>query len=155
MAILSPVLALVLLGFLLLAGVALPLWSRSRAAGAAQASISERARLNVQLVDLVQGLPDLLAADLATSAVADLLATGDRLDRIDEQSARVRGLAGGVSALLVSLVAVVLLAIALPMVASGALPGVLLATVPLAAMAAFEAVQPLASGALAVDQARD
>jgi ATP-binding cassette subfamily C protein CydC len=55
----------------------------------------------------------------------------------------VRGLGTALGALLTTSAAVTLLGIAIPLVTGGRLEGVMLAVVPLAAIASFEAVQPL------------
>jgi thiol reductant ABC exporter CydC subunit len=144
-------LGVTLLGFLVLGGVGLPMLMRGLARRPARESVAERAALDVQLVDFIQGLPDLVAADLAENAAAELLARGERRDRLAIRLAMVRGLGSGLSTLIAGLAVVVLLALAVAMVTSGALPGVLLAVVPLAGLAAFEAVQPLVATGLALD----
>ncbi len=56
----------------------------------------------------------------------------------------VRGLGNGLAALFASLAALTVLFLAIPLVTAGQIDGVFLALLPLTAIAAFEAVQPLA-----------
>jgi thiol reductant ABC exporter CydC subunit len=155
MGVFSPLMGLVLLAFLAFTGIILPWLTRQLARGPGREVIAIRAELETRLVDLVQGLPDLVAADLSARHLATIAELGDRLDRAAERLALLRGIAGGAVALLASLSAVCLLAIAIPMVTDGAMEGVFLALVPLVAITAFEAVQPLALGSQLLDATRD
>ena len=139
----DPLLGVVLVVFLILTGVVLPLSSRWIGRQPSQELVAVRSELNAVLVDQVQGIADLVAFDQAGRHRAAALALGARLDRIGERLAVVRGLAAGLGALLASLAAITLLGIAIPLVTGGRLDGVYLALVPLAAIASFEAVQPL------------
>lgn len=151
----SPLLGVVLLAFLAVTGIVLPWLTRALARGPAREVIAIRAELETRLVDLVQGLPDLVAADLAARHLATVAELGDRLDLANERLALLRGVASGTVVLLASLSAVCLLALAVPMVTGGTMDGQLLAVIPLIAIASFEAVQPLALGSQLVDASRD
>ena len=95
------------------------------------------------LVDQVQGIADLVAFDEAGRHRQQALDLGARLDRMGERLAVVRGVGAGLGALFAGLAGITLLGIAIPLVTGGHLDGVYLALVPLAAIASFEAVQPL------------
>ncbi|MFN2221696.1 MAG: thiol reductant ABC exporter subunit CydC [Candidatus Promineifilaceae bacterium] len=139
----SPWLALALLFFLALTGVALPWISRwlSRQPGAAL--IETRSSLNANLVDGVQGMADLLAYGQAAAFQGDVGALTGRLHRHQERLAWVRGLGNGLAALFTGLAGLTVLWLAIPLVTGGRIEGVYLALLPLTAVAAFEAVQPL------------
>ncbi len=139
----DPLLGGVLAVFLVLTGVALPLCSRWIGRQPSRDLVATRAELNAVLVDQVQGIADLVAFDQAQRHRQSALDLGAQLDRIGERLAIVRGLGAGLGALLASLAGVTLLGIAIPLVSGGQLDGVYLALVPLAAIASFEAVQPL------------
>ncbi len=140
----DPRLGLALLVFLLIAGVALPLVSYWLSHTAAAAVIDLRSALNTRLVDNVQGLADLLANGAAEEQQAATLALAEQMEAAQRRLAWVRGLTNGLGALCTGLAGVTVLALAIPLVTAGQIDGVLLALLPLTAIACFEAVQPLA-----------
>lgn len=136
MALIDARVALTLVGFMLAAGALLPLlgWQSGRQAG------SERNQLNTQLVDVVQGLADSLAFGFNRHQARSLHTLSGRLAAAERRMGRLESLQGGVSLLLVNLAAVSALWAAI-----GRVDGVFLASVTLGAMAAFEAITPLAA----------
>ena len=150
----DPWLGVALLVFLLLAGVALPLISYWLSRTAAAAVIDLRAALNTRLVDNVQGLADLLANGAAAEQQAAVLALADQMEAAQRRLAWVRGLTNGLGALCTGLAGVTVLALAIPLVTAGEIDGVLLALLPLAAIACFEAVQPLAQSLQLLETSR-
>ena len=136
-------LALALLIFLLLTGVALPLTLRWLGKTSAGQWIATRAELNAMLVDEIQGLADLLAFDQAQEHRARVLRLNGDLNREQEQQAMLRGVSNALAVLFTSLAALTVLWLAIPLVSGGQIEGVYLALLPLTAIASFEAVQPL------------
>jgi ATP-binding cassette, subfamily C, bacterial CydC len=136
-------LGLVLLAFLVLVGVVLPLLTRWLSREVSERAVRTRGELSATIVDEVNGLADLIALDRADGHRARALALGADLDRTGERQALFRGLSVGLAAFFTSLCAVAVLGLAIPLVIGGTLDGVYLALLPLAAIAAFEAVQPL------------
>jgi len=136
-------LAVVTLAFLLAGGVGLPLATRWLSRGIGQSLIETRASLNAAQIDSLQGAADLIIAG-AESRQQDLV---NRLSRAltarQNREAHIAGFHSAVSGLLVNWSTLVILLIAIPLVRGGQLDGVYLAMLVLAAMAAFEAVQPL------------
>ncbi len=147
----DPALGVALVAFLVLTGIALPLASRRLSRVPARALVASRADLGALLVDQVRGVADLLALDEGGRHRAGVLAAGRALDREGERLAYVRGTTAALSALFTTLAGVTVLAIAIPLVSAGRLDGVLLAVVPLAAMACFEAATPLSLSAQLLD----
>jgi thiol reductant ABC exporter CydC subunit len=137
-------LAWVLLAFVLLTGVLLPLASRWLSKRAAQAAVGSRAGLNVALVDAVQGMTDLLAYGQEAAQLGRVAALSRELHRRQEELAVVRGVSAGLATLFTGLAGLAVLGFGIPLVTGGQLDGVFLALLPLTAIAAFEAVQPLA-----------
>lgn len=137
-------LGVALLAFLLLTGVALPLASRWLSRHPAAEAIALRAELNATLVDDIQGIADLLACGQEEVYQARTLRLSQQLHQAQQRLAQVRGLGNGLAALCASLAALTVLFLAIPLVTAGQIDGVFLALLPLAAIAAFEAVQPLA-----------
>ncbi len=139
----DPLLGVVLLVFLGLAGVVLPLLTRRLSSEASAELVARRGVVSALAVDQVEGLADLAALDQADAHRSKLLAEGAGLDRLAERLAAVRGLGAALAVVLTSLCAVVVLGLAVPLVVGGRIDAVFLALLPLAAIAAFEAVQPL------------
>jgi len=147
----DPLLGLALLAFLVVTGVLLPAASRRLSRAAAAAVIDDRARLGALLVDQVRGVADLVVLGEDVRHRARVLAAGRAIDRAGERLALVRGLNAALVALFTSLAAITVLAIAIPLVTGDRLEGVMLAIIPLAAMASFEAVAPLSLSAQLLD----
>ena len=141
----DPLLGVVLFLFLALAGAVVPLLTGWLSRGASTELVVKRGGLLAGVVDQVDGLADLTALDQAEHHRTGLLADGLKIDRLAERLALVRGLGVAVSSLLTGLCAVIVLALAVGLVVDGRIDGVYLALLPLAALAAFEAVQPLAA----------
>ena len=133
----------VLAGFLLLTGVALPLTTRWLSQEPAAQAVALRAELNATLVDEVQGLADLQSFGQEARTLDQIANLGDALNRYQERLAHVRGVANGLASLFVGLAGLTVLWLAIPLVTGGELNGVYLALLPLTAIACFEAVQPL------------
>jgi thiol reductant ABC exporter CydC subunit len=136
-------LAVALLFFLVLTGVVLPLVMRALGGRPAAELVDVRSDLNALLVDQIQGIADLLVVDQAAASHSRVLAVSRRLGRIQERLAALRGASNALSALFVSLAALTILVLAIPLVTRGEVDGVYLALLPLAAVASFEALQPL------------
>ncbi len=147
----DPVLGLVLVAFLATTGVVLPLTSRRLTRGPAGEVVAARAEAHRLLVDQIRGVADLLVLGEGDRHRARTLAAGRDLDRAAERLAEVRGLNAALVALCTGLAGVVVLALAIPLVTGGRLDGVVLATIPLAAVASFEAVMPLSQSAQLLD----
>ena len=129
--------------FLVLTGLVLPLTARWLSATPAASVATLRGDVGAMLVDEVQGVADLVALDAAEGHRAQLLARADELDGARRRLGAIEGVANALSGLFASLAGLVILVLAIPLVTAGELEGVFLAALPLAAIAAFEAVQPL------------
>jgi thiol reductant ABC exporter CydC subunit len=136
-------LAVVGLLFLLLAGVGLPLLTHRLSRGWGRQLITDRADLNVLLLDTVQGCAEWLLAGQARSQQARVGQLSRRLTQAQERLAWVTGLHGAGSGLLANWATLSILLVAIPLVSQGRLEGVYLAVLVLAVSASFEAVIPL------------
>ena len=136
-------LAVALLLFLALTGVALPLVTQWLGREPSGALIATRAELNARMVDQLQGAEDLLAFGQEEAYQQRALALSDQLNHLQERLAEIRGLSVALGGLLASLAGLTILWLAIPLVTSGHIDGVFLALLPLTAIASFEAVQPL------------
>lgn len=145
-------LGLVLLVFLALTGIALPMCTRQLSRLPSQELVQARAELTAGLVDQIQGLADLLAFNQENQQMAQLSYLNQESERAQERLAWIRGLGDGMAALFAGLSGLAVLCLAIPLVSNGQIDGVYLALLPLAAIASFEAAQPL-SNALGQTQA--
>jgi len=136
----------------LTAGVALPLLLRRVSRGLGDGERRTVARLHVTAVDLVQGLPDLLALGREEEILRRLETLGEELVSIQERSGRTGGLETALSGLAATLGTAAVLALAIPMVREGRFGGVTLAVLALAALASFEAFQPLPAAARSLEE---
>lgn len=147
-------LGLVVAAFLLLVGVVLPLLTRWLSKEPASELASTRGDVGAMVVDQIQGVADLVALDAAGDHRARLLGRGRELDRARARLGTVEGVSTALAGTIASLAALTVLALAIPLVTSGELEGLFLAVLPLAAIAAFEAVQPLSRSLQLLDSTR-
>ena len=147
-------LALVLVTFLALTGVALPAWTRRLSRAPSQRLVEARADLYADLVAGIQGLPDLVAfgrgADMAARVRERTEATAHAQSRL----VWLNGFQSGATTLLTQLGMWAVLALGVLLVGNRRVEGVYLATLALAALAAFEAVLPLPQAAQAWETAQ-
>jgi thiol reductant ABC exporter CydC subunit len=142
---LDPVLAAVLVAFLVLSGVVLPVASRRTTRAHAARLSADRALANAVAVEGVGALADLVAygrEDLLVVRSAELT---EQRSRTERSLARARATNVAISGVLGATAVVTTLALAVQLLADGRLDGVLLAVVPLTVIATYEAVAPLAS----------
>jgi ATP-binding cassette subfamily C protein CydC len=139
----SASLALAAALFLALAGVGVPLLARALAARAGTEQPATRAALTMQLVDGIQGMPDLLACGRTHEHHARIDALERALGDLQRRLARIDGLRGALGILMANLALVAILALAVPLVATGRIHGVYLAFLALLLLGSFEAVLPL------------
>jgi ATP-binding cassette subfamily C protein CydC len=136
-------LATTLLAFLLLAGIGLPFLVQALSRPTGRRLIHVRAELNSTLLDGIQGIADLLAFGREEHHLAQVEGLSQELGQLQGGMARLSGLHGALTGLLMNLATLAVLVVAIPMVSSGKLDGVYLALLTLAAMSCFEAVLPL------------
>ncbi len=144
MAAFNPALGLALLGGLALAGVGVPWLSYRLSRRASDTAVSLRADLQTSLIDGLQGLPDLQACGQDHAWAAKIHQQGAALAHAESRLARVSGLQTGLLELLTQGTMALVVGLTIPLVAAGQVNGVYLAALALAAVASFEAVQPLA-----------
>jgi ATP-binding cassette, subfamily C, bacterial CydCD len=135
------------LGFTLLLGVGVPLLASRLSRRTGTQLISQRADMQAGLVDGIQGLADLLAFGQGAAYASRLQEQGRLYGKTQRRLAGLTGLSIALTVLLVNLGTLVVLVLAVPLVRSGQLPGVMLAVLGLAASAGFEGVLPLPQAA--------
>lgn len=133
-----------LLACLLAAGVGVPLLAGLAGRGPGRRLVRLRSDLTATLVDLVQGLPDVLAFGQEGVQLDRVRKLGREIDAEQRVMDWVTGLHSALTGLLMNVGTWWVLALAIPQVTDGNLDGVYLALLSLAAIASFEPVIPLA-----------
>jgi ATP-binding cassette, subfamily C, bacterial CydC len=150
----EPAMAVVLFAFLAIGGVAVPLAARRLARRPSERSIAVRAELHAGLASDLSGLADLTAFGREGRLGADLAVSSRAMDRERRTLSSIRGGAAGAGSILAGVAGLAVLALAIPEVREGGIEGVFLASVPLVAFAAYEAVQPLGDAFREVELSR-
>jgi thiol reductant ABC exporter CydC subunit len=143
----DPSLGLVITVFLLAIGVGLTAFSLILNRRLGRQLVESRSTLKADLVDAVQGLPELLAFGQEKAYLTRIQAIGSRFSAIQTKMAQLNGLQSGLNSLLTGLGVWTMLFLAIPLVNSGKIEGVYLAVIVLGSMASFEAVQNLPQAA--------
>jgi ATP-binding cassette subfamily C protein CydCD len=138
-----PTIALVLVGFFLTLGLVLPLLAQLVSRGPGGRLITQRADMQSQLVDGIQGLADLLAFGRGEDRAKLLSTTGKAYGDSQKQMARINGVHSALGTLLTNLGLWTVLVLVIPQVTAGNIKGVMLGTFALMTLASFEAVNPL------------
>jgi thiol reductant ABC exporter CydC subunit len=133
----------VLAAAMVTAAVLVPLVARRAGRASAKATSDARGRLTADVVDLFEGLPELVAYGRA----------GDYLERARRRDAELtgharrtafsEGLGAGLMTCAAGTAAALVLAVSVPAVRSGSLDGLWLATLVVVALAGFEVLQPV------------
>jgi thiol reductant ABC exporter CydC subunit len=152
---LLPAAGAVLLAGLVLVGIGVPLVQAAVARQGERATAGLRGELTAGTVDLLHGLPDLVAYRQAGRALRAVAATDDKLRRASARTAASTGLGAALVALATGGCVWAGLVLGTPAVRTGSLAGVSLAVVVLTPLAVFEAVAglPAAASQLSVGRA--
>jgi thiol reductant ABC exporter CydC subunit len=142
-----PAAGLVLAAGLLAAGVAVPALAGALGARAGRRQATARGELSAELVELLRGAPELVAFGAEQAAVDRVRAADRTLVRLARRDALVAGVADGLGLVVTGLTVAGVLAVAVTAHDHGTLNRVLIAMLALLALAAFEAVTPLAASA--------
>ena len=138
-----PPLVLILLSLFIILGLILPLVTQIVSRTPGQRLITQRAEIQSQLVDGIQGLADLLAFGRATDRSHQISSTGKVYGTTQKHMALISGIHAGLSTFLTNFGLWLVLLIVIPQVTAGNIKGVMLGTFALMTLASFEAVTPL------------
>ena len=139
----DPRLAALLIGFFLLLGLILPILAQTMSQRPGSDVITQRADLNIQVVDGIQGIADILAFGHAQDRLLKITSTGKSYGDSQKRLARINGIHSGLSIFMSNFALLVVLFLCIPVVAAGRLDGVILASLALITLSSFEAVTPL------------
>ncbi|MGC8530580.1 MAG: thiol reductant ABC exporter subunit CydC [Acidiphilium sp.] len=140
----SSLAGVVLLVGLVLAGVGVPLMSLRLGNAPSAAAVRVQTTLRADLVDCVQGMAELLTYNAAPAMQARVARSSATLAAQQGRLAVIAGLGAGGNLLIAQLSMAAMLVVGGRLVVHGRLPGADMALLALGAMAAFEAVAPLA-----------
>jgi ATP-binding cassette subfamily C protein CydC len=132
------ILAVTVISFMLAASVGVAWLARRLTRQSGAAAIAARSALNANVVDMAQGMADVVAFNGEVRQAAKIQADSDALSAAHHQLERVGALQTALISLLINLCALAVLILAAPR-----MEGILLATLVLAAIASFEAITPL------------
>lgn len=138
-----PPIALVLIGFFLALGLILPILAQFLSRIPGQRLITQRAEIQSQLVDGIQGIADLLAFGRDVERLQQISDIGKSYGRTQNQMARINGIYSALGTLLTNFGLWLVLVLTIPQVTAGNIKGVMLGTFALMTLASFEAVNPL------------
>jgi len=143
MFIFSPLVSVVLFLSLALVGVGLSILALIAGKKSGGDSIAYRSILREEIIDLVNGLPELVLFNRVRDAIQDIHRAAKKFYQAQITLSLLAAIQSAATSLIVGLTVWVLLLITIPMVSSGKLDGIYLAVIVLGAMASFEAVQNL------------
>ena len=135
--------AFVLILFFLILGLILPLLSQNASHGPGGQLIAQRADIQSQLVDGIQGIADLLAFGRGSDRLEQVSNIGKIYGETQKQMARINGVHTALGTLFTNLGVWLVLLLVIPQVTAGNIKGVMLGTFALMTLASFEAVTPL------------
>lgn len=138
-----PLIAFALLGLFLILGLILPLLAQLVSRKPGQRLVTQRAYIQTQLVDGIQGLADLLAFGRGKDRADQIASAGKHYGTTQKQMARINGIHSALGTLLTNLGLWFVLFLVIPQVTTGNIKGVMLGTFALMTFASFEAVNPL------------
>jgi len=136
-------LMVIVLGFLLVAGIIIPLWAWQMSHVVGAQRVMARSAFNATLVDTLQGLPEALVYNQVPRLQAMMTERRQAMLTADEQVARADAWQVALLMAVTSGAGLAVVSMAIPRI-----EGVLLATVTLATIAVFEAFTPLAQAAV-------
>ena len=139
----QPILGFVLGGLFLTSGLIIPVLIRWLAHKPGQVLVETQTLLTGNLVDFVSGLPDLMVFGQSGEKGKQIQALDGTYHKAQLRLARISGLNAGLLIFFSNLGMWLVLILAIPLIQSGEIPGVMLAALALITLSAFEAIQPL------------
>ena len=136
-------LALIVLLFFLLSGIALPLAVKFAGRDVGRRTVEVKSALNTHLVDCIKGAAEITVFGQVDKYQAKSAALSQQLIALQNRTALFSGLSNALSGFAANVTLWLVLLVSIPLVSTGKIEGVCLAMLPLAAFGSFEAVLPL------------
>ncbi len=138
---------LALVAGLLVGGLLIPALAYLLSRKTGRELVAARARVSAALVEGLQGIADLTAFGWGGAFLEKVRRHNRQMQRAQRRSGWAQGALSALSLLTAQMTLAAVLWLAIPEVSSGGMPGYLLAVIALAALASFEAVNPLPAAA--------
>jgi len=142
-----PSLGFVILGLFFLAGFLIPIFIHYLSKPINQKIVDQQTHLSTEIIDLIQGLADLIIYEQAKNILARINHISKELGKLQVAMARINGLQNALIFTISNLSLWIVLFLTIPIVHSGKMNGIFLAVLSLAAITSFEAVYPLPTAA--------
>ena len=139
----DPRIAVVLVFWFLMAGIAVPMLIGRLSQPGKKQGATVKAELNAYLMDSIQGMSDVLAYGQEDARRLKAAHLGQNLAGWQEKMAGLNGLTAAAGQLVMNLAMWSALVLAIPLVSRGSLPGIYLAMLALVVLSSFEAALPL------------
>ncbi|HHN48267.1 MAG TPA: thiol reductant ABC exporter subunit CydC [Bacteroidales bacterium] len=139
----DPVLSLAALFFFIVSGIALPVLAVRMSKGTGKKDVELKAGFKTYLIDRIHGMQELLWLGQKKNTQNEVNMMQAELDAQHHKDAGGTGLLEGLHSLLANLGMFSVLILAVPLVLTGQIPGVMLAMLTLGVLSSFEAVQNL------------
>ncbi|KAA3659602.1 MAG: thiol reductant ABC exporter subunit CydC [Calditrichaeota bacterium] len=133
----------VLLTFFIIGGVAVPLLVRIISEKSGNELIELRSKLHIMAIDGLQGMAELQAFGRQSDHLAAFDKLNARYTNLQRRMAWINGMHESLIGIIMNVTVFCILSVAIPLVSSSQLDGVILAVLVIGTMAAFEAVLPL------------
>lgn len=132
-----------LAGFFLLGGIALPFGIKRLSHGAGKQKVIEKAQLQIQILDMIQGLTELLSFGQEQVSLERFRKTQKRYSLAEKRYIWLSGLSGALLGIVSNLGMWLVLVLGIILVNQGQLSGVNLGMLALGFLSSFEAIQSL------------
>lgn len=132
-----------LAGFFLAAGVFIPCFIRALTRGAGSQRIKAKARLHTIILDLLQGMPEILTFGQSGTILQNVQGVQRELSQADRKLAKTSGISNALMGVTMNLGMWTALVLGIVLVEKGQLNGLYLGMLALGVLSSFEAVTPL------------
>lgn len=136
-------LSFLLAGFFLAAGVVIPFLIRALSRDAGNHRVEAKARLHILVLDMLQGMPELLTFGQSERILQELKGTQNELNQADRKLAKTSGIANALMGVTMNLGMWSVLVLGIFLVEKGQLHGLYLGMLALGVLSSFEAVNPV------------
>ncbi|MEA4903155.1 thiol reductant ABC exporter subunit CydC [Desulfitobacterium sp.] len=144
----------ILAAFFLLGGVGIPLVIKALGKDAGKRKITEKSQLQVQTLDLIQGMSELISFGQEESFLEKIKTTQQRYSSAQRSYSRLEGLSGAALGVVSNLGMWVVLVFGVILIEQGKLDGVYLGMLTLGVLSSFETIEALPMSLQKFDETR-
>ncbi len=136
-------LSFLLAGFFLAAGVVIPFLIRALSRDAGSHRVKAKARLHILILDMLQGMPELLMFGQSETILQNVQDVQNELSQADRKLAKASGISNALMGVTMNLGMWCVLVLGIVLVEKGQLNGLYLGMLALGVLSSFEAVTPI------------